>query len=60
MKKAKPLIGVVTLTDGTPVPKAEVVLLDSASSIYMDEDGKISTSPVTTKLFPRTRRAASN
>jgi hypothetical protein len=41
LKKGKPLIGVATLADGTPVPKAEVTLLDSSVSGYMDEPGKL-------------------
>lgn len=41
LKKGTPLVGAVVTSNGTPVPKADVVLLDATTSASMDVPGKI-------------------
>src|SRR5438132_6651978 len=45
LKKGTPLAGMVVTTNGTPVAKAEVLLLDASTSASMDVPGKIRKSP---------------
>jgi len=40
MKRGKPIIGVVTTTNGAVIAKADVVILDASESAYMDVPGK--------------------
>src|SRR5207253_3257082 len=41
LKKGTPLVGSVVTTNGTPVAKADVVLLDASTSASMDVPGRI-------------------
>src|SRR5438128_380165 len=40
MKRGKPITGVVTTANGNVIAKADVVILDSSDSAYMDVPGK--------------------
>ncbi|HEY2951805.1 MAG TPA: carboxypeptidase-like regulatory domain-containing protein, partial [Verrucomicrobiae bacterium] len=41
LRKGKGIAGTVQLPDGTPVPNATVVLVDSSDSAYMDRPGEL-------------------